>query len=114
MKKIKKAINIKLMLTKLASMLCTIAMLMNGMCITAFAAEEAPADVQTGTMSSMVDIVFWVVRIFILIAGGAPGIMKIVQGQADENPRDRNNGLVLLVITGAAFGATFAVKNFII
>ena len=36
-----------------------------------------------------------------------------VQGQADENPRDRNAGLAVIGIAGAAFAATFAVKALI-
>ena len=112
----------RLLITKLTVMACTIAMLMCNTCITAFAEGEAaggggvgaaPSGAQTGTLDTMITVVFWVVRIFILAAGGIPAMMKIVQGQADENPRDRNNGIVLAIITGAVFGGSFVIENLI-
>lgn len=84
---------------------------------TAFAANNenaAPTGAtSTSTMDTAVDIVFWVVRILIILIGGVPGIIKVVQGQADENPRDRNAGLASIGIAGAAFAATFAVDGLI-
>lgn len=85
--------------------------------ITAFA-DNAENSAPTGTggtntMTSLVNIVFWIVRVAILIIGGAPALIKIVQGQNDENPRDRNAGIATLVITGAAFAATFVIQNLI-
>lgn len=67
----------------------------------------------TSTMTDMVGIVFWIVRVIVLLIGGVAGIPKIVQGQADENPRDRNNGLATIGIAGAAFAATFGIENII-
>ncbi len=95
---------------------CT-AMSIAGTAMTALAAEgdgsDTPAGIQTDKMSSLLDIVFWIIRIIVLIIGCVSGIPKVVQGQADENPRDRNNGLAVLGIAGAAFGATFAVRTLI-
>ena len=76
--------------------------------LTAFAANtenSAPASVSTSTMSTMINIIMWIVRI--------PGLIKIVQGQQEENPRDRNNGIVSVVIAGVAFAATFAIAALI-
>ncbi len=78
------------------------------------AAAGAPAGVETAALDKMVEVVFWVVRIAIIAAGGIPAVIKIVQGQTDENPRDRNAGIAALVITGAVFGATFAIKGLIV
>lgn len=98
---------------KLAVAACTIAM-MCGTGIVSFATENAaPSGANTGTMSTLVTVVFWIVRVAILIIGGAPALIKIVQGQTDENPRDRNAGIAGLVITGAAFAATFVVEGLI-
>ena len=69
--------------------------------LTAFAANgenTAPSNVSTSTMSTMINIIMWIVRIAILAIGGIPGLIKIVQGQQEENPRDRNNGIVSVVI----------------
>lgn len=92
------------------------AMLLANSAVTAFAAnnENSNANVnKTSTMTNMVAIVFWVLRVIILIIGGVSGLPKVVQGQADENPRDRNNGLATIGIAGAAFAATFAIEGFI-
>lgn len=70
----------------------------------------APAGVDTSKMDVLNKIVWWIVRIGIGAAGGIPACFKIVQGQADENPRERNGGITLLVITGAVFGGTFAIQ----
>ena len=64
------------------------------------------------TMNTMITIVFWVVRIIIVLVA-VPGIIKIVQGQADENPRDRNAGLATVGIAGAAFAGSFALRALI-
>lgn len=69
-----------------------------------------PANVDTTSMDALVTIVFWAVRILIGAAGGIPSIIKIVQGQTDENPRDRNAGIAGLVATGVGVGATFALE----
>ena len=79
--------------------------------LVAFAAPTAPGGVDTATMGTLADIVWWIVRIAILAVGGIPAIVKIVQGQADENSRDRNAGIATLLIAAAGFGATFAIDS---
>ena len=94
----------------------SIAMLANSMMLTAFAANNENSNTSvtnTTTMTSMMNLVFWAVRIMVILAGGIPGLMKIVQGQADENPRDRNAGLATIGITGVIFAATFVVQGLI-
>ncbi len=85
--------------------------------LTAFAAgttdNPAPDGVKTETMISLMGIVWWLVRVAVLIIGGVPSIIKIVQGQSDENPRDRNAGITTLIICAACFGATFAIEALI-
>jgi len=100
---------------KLCVLLSTVAMVLcNAM--TAFADNEngAPSGVGgSGTMSATADVAFWIVRIIIILVGGAPGLIKIVQGQSDENPRDRNAGIAALAVSGAAFAGTFLVRGLI-
>ena len=106
---------------KLCIMLGTIAMaLCNTMTALAVANPGAntentdPTNIGGGsTMGTAISIVFWVIRVAIILIGGAPGIVKVVQGQADENPRDRNAGLATIGIAGAAFAATFAIEKLI-
>lgn len=75
--------------------------------------NSAPANVSTTTMNGLADIVWWLVRIAVLAIGGIPAVIKIVQGQSDENARDRNAGIATLIVTAAAFGATFAIDSLI-
>lgn len=70
-----------------------------------------PAGVDSGSYQGLVDIVFWVATIAIAAGGGIPSLIKLVQGQADEDPRGRNAGIAGLVITGAVVGAAAAVKT---
>ena len=102
--------------TKLTIMALTLAIMCCNAMMFAFAdnAENtAPAGTKTSTMTTLVNIVFWIIRVAILIIGGGPALIKIVQGQTDENPRDRNAGIGALVVTGAAFAATFVVASLI-
>lgn len=94
---------------KLSIAACTIAM-MCGTAMSAFATGE-PSETDKATMNTLSGLVFWIIRIAILIIGGGPSLIKIVQGQTDENPRDRNAGIAGLVITGAAFAGTFVVAG---
>lgn len=104
----------RLMTIKLGIIACTVAMAMCNAMFTFAANDEntAPSDASSGsqTMSSLTKVVFWVVRAIILASGGIPGIIKINQGQTDENPRDRNAGLAVIGVTGAAFAATFVIE----
>lgn len=62
-------------------------------------------------MSELINILFWIARIVILTVGSCVGLIKIVKGRADENPRDFQEGLTILVGSGAIFGATFAIQK---
>lgn len=75
----------------------------------AFAAP--PSGVDTTAYSGLVDIVFWVATIAIAAGGGIPSLIKLVQGQADEDPRGRNAGIAGLTITGAVIGAAAAIRT---
>ena len=77
------------------------------------ATNSTPAGVDTSTMSQFGTIIWWIVRIVILAAGGVPGMIKLVQGFSDEDNRSRNAGIVTLIVTGAVFGATFALQQII-
>lgn len=108
--------NLKKKAIRFALTAALVSMTMCNAAIVAFAdnSENANTDIdKTTTMGSMVGVVFWVVRVIILIIAGVSGLPKVVQGQADENPRDRNNGLATIGIAAAAFAATFALEGFI-
>ncbi len=59
------------------------------------------------------DIANWlmgIARTLILAAGGGIGLIKVVKGKTDENPRDFNEGLIILGGAGALVAASFAVE----
>ncbi len=74
-------------------------------------AGSTPSGVDTSSMDGIVSIVFWLVRIIVGAAGAIPSIIKLVQGQTDDNTRDRNAGITGLVITFAGIAATFGVEQ---
>ena len=80
---------------------------------TGAAASGQPANVDTSTMNEFGGIVWWLVRIVVLAIGGIPGVINLVKGLSDQDDRQRNIGLITLVVTGAAFAATFALSNII-
>ena len=67
---------------------------------TGAAANGQPSGVDTTTMNEFGGIVWWLVRIVILAIG-------------DQDDRQRNIGLIVLVVTGAAVAATFALSGVI-
>ncbi len=95
--------------------ICTMFLILSSVTVFAENSENStPSDVtSTSTMNTLIDVIMWLVRIAILAIGAVPGIIKIVQGQQEENPRDRNNGIVSVVLSGAGFAATFAISALI-
>lgn len=106
---------------KMAITACTVAMAMCNTVMMAFAEDNAsgnlentnPTGVKTNTMNTMITLAFWAVRIIIIFTGGVPGIIKINQGNADENAKEKNAGIVSVVVAGVCFAATFAVEALI-
>lgn len=93
---------------KLAITLFTLTMATMAM---GLSASATPAGADTSAMNSMLDVVFWIVRILIGAIGGIPAFVKIVQGQTDEDPRTRNSGIVALVITAVLIGAISIIRT---
>lgn len=90
--------------------LITVLTIVNTIALSLITANAAPTGVDTSSYDSLVEIIFWVAGIAVAAAGAIPSIIKIVQGQADEDPRGRNAGIAGLVITGACVAALFAIK----
>lgn len=107
----KASANKKSLTEKLSKTAVRVSVILNTIAISVISASAAaPKGVDTTEYSKLVDIVFWVATIAIAAAGGIPSLIKIVQGQADEDPRGRNAGIAGLVITGALIGAAAAIK----
>lgn len=107
----KASANKKSLPEKLSKTAVRVSVILNTIAISVISASaDAPEGVNTTEYSKLVDIVFWIATIAIAAAGGIPSLIKIVQGQADEDPRGRNAGIAGLVITGALIGAAAAIK----
>ena len=65
-------------------------------------------------LDQLIGILFWVARILIITIGGGYGIIQIVQGKSDDDPRKFREGLTYIIAAGAMFSATFAIKAIII
>jgi hypothetical protein len=74
-------------------------------------ASDLPEGVDTTQMNEFITVIFWAVRLLIAGVGGIPSIIKIVQGQTDEMPRERNAGIAGAVATGIGVAATFAIES---
>ena len=61
-------------------------------------------------IGDLTSILLGIARALILVAGGAVGTVKLVKGRSDENPREFQEGLVIIGAAGAIFAATFGVE----
>lgn len=62
-------------------------------------------------MDALVNDLMNVARTLIILVGGGVGLVKIVKGKTDENPKDFAEGLAAVVIAGVLFAATFAIEK---
>ncbi|MDR0828515.1 MAG: hypothetical protein LBN95_00170 [Prevotellaceae bacterium] len=97
--------------TALGATLCTSTFFVANAFAAGSIVGDTPADVDTGKLGAIISIVFWLVRIIIALVGIIPAIIKIVQGQSDENPRDRNSGIAAAGVAAAAIGVSFAMES---
>lgn len=61
-------------------------------------------------MDDLVKYMMYIARIVLLAIGGGSGIIKMVKGKSDENPKILYEGLVTLGAVGVMFSATFAIS----
>lgn len=61
-------------------------------------------------IGSLVDVLMWIARALILAIGGGIGLVKIVKGKSDENPKYTTEGILSVAASGILFAATFAVE----
>lgn len=75
------------------------------------AMAAAPSGVSATQTNKVIDIVVWIGIIAIGSAGAIPAVIKIVEGQSNEDVRGRNSGIAGLAVTAAAVGAMAAIKT---
>lgn len=71
------------------------------------AEDNIPSDYGIG---ELVAILLWLSRAVIIAVGGGVSLIRIVKGRSDENPKETNEGLVILASAGVIFAATFAIE----
>lgn len=97
---------------KMAITACTFAM-MSCCSLVAFAeGEGGGSSYATAETKNFIGLAFWILRGMIFFVGGGLGLYKIVQGKAEENPRDSKSGIGLVVLTGLAIAGTFVVEGY--
>ena len=60
-------------------------------------------------MGDLVTGLLDIARKLIIVVGGGAGIINIVKGKSDENPKLFEEGLATIGIAGALYAATFAI-----
>lgn len=60
-------------------------------------------------LADLTNLFLWIARILILLVFGGTGLYKMSKGKNDENPKETNEGMYLLIGAGALFGITFAI-----
>ena len=61
-------------------------------------------------MNELASNLMYLARVVLLFVGCGVGIIKIVKGKSDENPRDMTEGFTVIGAAGAIFAATFAIE----
>lgn len=69
-------------------------------------ATELPSN----PIGELIGILFWAGRCLLVLAGGCIGLIKIIKGKSEENPKDTTEGIAVIIIAGVLFAATFAVQ----
>ena len=62
-------------------------------------------------IGELIDIIMWVARCLLLVVGGGVGLVYIVKGKTDENPKTFTDGVLSISAAGVLFAATFAVAQ---
>lgn len=62
-------------------------------------------------LGDLVDIIMWIARCILLAIGGGGGLIMIVKGKSDENPKLTYEGFGAIAGAAAMFAATFAVAS---
>lgn len=75
------------------------------------ASAAAPSGVSTTTTNQVIDIVVWIAIVAVGAGGGIPSVIKISEGQANEDTRGRNSGIAGLAVTAAVVGSIYAIKT---
>lgn len=78
--------------------------------MSASAANSAPSGVDTTSYNTVVNLVMWIV-IAGIGAAALPGIQSIVKGQTDNDMRERNAGLVAVVVAGACIAGVATIRT---
>lgn len=62
-------------------------------------------------MADIADSLMNIARTLIIVLGGGIGLVRMVKGKSDENPKEFGEGLATVGAAGVLFAATFAFVN---
>lgn len=71
----------------------------------------APDGVDVSSMSSVTNVIFWIVRVAIGACTLVPGLYLIAQGVSNEDNRTRNSGITSCVVGVACIAGLEVIKG---
>lgn len=74
-------------------------------------ALAAPDGVDVSSMSTVTNVIFWIVRVAIGACTLLPGILHIAQGSSNQDDRLKNSGIMACVVGVACIGALEVIKG---
>ena len=74
-------------------------------------ALAAPDGVDVSSMSTVTNVIFWIVRVAIGACTLVPGILHIAQGSSNQDDRLKNSGIMACVVGVACIGALEVIKG---
>lgn len=86
-----------------------VAILIASSSISALAAP--PTGVDVSSMNTVVDVIFWIVRVAIGACTLVPGVLHIAQGASNQDDRLKNSGIMSCVVGVACIGALEVIKG---
>lgn len=86
-----------------------VAILLASSSISALAAP--PTGVDVSSMNTVVEVIFWIVRVAIGACTLVPGVLHIAQGASNQDDRLKNSGITSCVVGVACIGALEVIKG---
>lgn len=74
-------------------------------------ALAAPTGVDTSSLDSVIEVIFWIVRVAIGACTLAPGILHIAQGSSSQDDRLKNSGIMACVVGVACIAGLEVIKG---
>lgn len=89
----------------------TLSLVATMVAISTISALAAPAGVDTSSMDTVIEVIFWIVRVAIGACTLVPGVLHIAQGASNQDDRLKNSGIMSCVVGVACIAALEVIKG---